>query len=131
MGAAQELENRAADSASFSLRAANRAATVSAVRVGRIPEPSHDRVRLPVTVRTRLFGTLRGTVDHLVSLELGGSNSQSNLFPEAATPRPGSHEKDRLENRLHAEVCDGSITLRRAQRLIASDWVTAYRERFG
>jgi hypothetical protein len=25
----------------------------------------------------------------------------ANLFPEAAKPRPGSHEKDRLENRLH------------------------------
>jgi hypothetical protein len=70
-------------------------------------------------------------VDHLVSLELGGSNVRANLFPEAATPRPGSHEKDRLENRLRAEVCSGAITLRRAQRLIASDWVAAHRARFG
>jgi hypothetical protein len=47
------------------------------------------------------FNGATGEVDHLVSLELGGSNSQANLFPEAATPAPGSHEKDRLENRLH------------------------------
>jgi hypothetical protein len=66
-----------------------------------------------------------------VSLELGGSNVRANLFPEAATTRPGSHEKDRLENRLHAEVCSGTITLRRAQRLIARNWVTAYHARFG
>jgi hypothetical protein len=72
-----------------------------------------------------------GEVDHLVSLELGGSNARSNLFPEAAAPRPGSHEKDRLENALHGEVCDGRITLKRAQRLIARDWVAAYRARFG
>jgi len=66
-------------------------------------------------------------VDHLVSLELGGSNDESNLFPEAANPRPGFHEKDRLENRLHALVCDGEISLRTAQRRIARDWLTEYR----
>jgi hypothetical protein len=80
---------------------------------------------------TRHFDGHDGEVDHLVSLELGGSNSRANLFPEAASPRPGSHQKDRLENRLHDEVCSGQITLRRAQRLIATDWVAAYTARFG
>jgi hypothetical protein len=37
----------------------------------------------------------------------------------------------RLENRLHADVCAGHITLRRAQRLVASDWVAAYHAGFG
>lgn len=68
--------------------------------------------------------------DHLVSLELGGSNSRANLFPEAASPRPGAHEKDRLENRLHDEMCDGRITMRHAQKLIVGDWVAAYHARF-
>src|SRR4051812_27830991 len=80
---------------------------------------------------SRHFNGADGEVDHLVSLELGGSNIRANLFPEAAMPRPGSHEKDRLENRLHAEVCSGAITLRRAQRLVASDWIAAYHARFG
>jgi hypothetical protein len=80
---------------------------------------------------TRRFNGADGEVDHLVSLELGGSNSRANLFPEAATPRPGSHEKDRLENRLHDEVCTGRLRLRRAQRLISTDWVAAYHARFG
>ena len=71
-----------------------------------------------------------GEVDHLVSLELGGSNARANLFPEAATPRPGSHEKDRLENALHREVCDGQISLRHAQHVISGNWVTAYHARF-
>jgi|SRR3954451_10118980 hypothetical protein len=48
-------------------------------------------------------------------------------FPEAASPRPGSHEKDRLENRLHDLVCSGQITLRRAQNAIATNWVKAYK----
>ena len=29
-------------------------------------------------------------VDHLISLELGGSNEVANLWPEAATPKPAS-----------------------------------------
>src|SRR3954447_26687971 len=72
-----------------------------------------------------------GEVDHLVSLELGGSNARANLFPESSTPRPGSHEKDRLENALHDEVCAGRISLGHAQRLIATGWVAAYHARFG
>ena len=45
-----------------SYRKADRAATVSAVRVGKAGDPSDGRVPVPVAVRTRLFGTLRGTV---------------------------------------------------------------------
>ena len=37
---------------------------------------------------------------------------------------PGSHEKDSLENLLHKRVCDGTMTLRAAQRAIATDWLT-------
>ena len=44
-------------------------------------------------------------VDHLVSLELGGSNDIANLWPELASPKPGFHEKDKVENYLHAQVC--------------------------
>jgi hypothetical protein len=66
-------------------------------------------------------------VDHLVSLELGGSNAIANLFPEAAEPRPGFHEKDRLEGRLHDLVCAGALPLASAQRLISADWLRPYR----
>ena len=65
-------------------------------------------------------------VDHIVSLELGGSNDISNLFPEAASPRPGYHDKDRLENRLHALVCARKLSLRSVQQAIASNWVALY-----
>jgi hypothetical protein len=80
---------------------------------------------------TKHFDGSDGEVDHLVSLELGGSNVTANLFPEAAAPAPGSHEKDKVENRLHAEVCAGQLTLRKAQREIATNWVAVYRQQFG
>jgi hypothetical protein len=80
---------------------------------------------------SRRFNGHDGEVDHLVTLEVGGSNSRANLFREAASPRPGSHEKDRVANRLHSEVGAGRMSLRRAQRLIARDRVAAYDARFG
>jgi hypothetical protein len=57
-------------------------------------------------------------VDHLVPLELGG-NSTANLFPEAAAPRPGFHDKDRLENKTHSLGCAHSRSFRSMQRAIA------------
>jgi hypothetical protein len=65
-------------------------------------------------------------VDHLISLELGGSNDIANLWPEPADPRPGFHEKDKVENYLHDQVCSGSMTLQEAQSKIANDWMLVY-----
>lgn len=65
--------------------------------------------------------------DHLIPLELGGANSTDNLWPEAAWPRPGFHEKDEVENYLHRQVCRGRMTIARAQRAIAIDWIEAWR----
>jgi len=67
--------------------------------------------------------------DHLVSLELGGArNDPRNLWPEPGKiPNP----KDRLENRLHRDVCDRRIKLIAAQRKIAKRWVATYDELFG
>lgn len=66
-------------------------------------------------------------VDHLISLELGGSNSIANLWPEAANGSPGFHEKDRVENYLHNQICTGALSLATAQYEIANDWVQVYR----
>jgi hypothetical protein len=65
-------------------------------------------------------------VDHLVSLELGGSNDISNLWPELASPTPGFHEKDKVENYLHSQVCSGQISLKDAQIQIATNWLAVY-----
>jgi hypothetical protein len=65
-------------------------------------------------------------VDHLIPLELGGSNRLKNLWPEPYDIEWNARVKDRLENRLHAMVCAGEIDLPSAQKVIASDWVAAY-----
>lgn len=65
-------------------------------------------------------------VDHLISLELGGSNDISNLWPEAASPKPGFHQKDVVENYLHAQVCTGKLPLSAAQSQIAGNWLNVY-----
>jgi len=69
--------------------------------------------------------------DHVVPLELGGAvNDPRNLWPEPDyAQRAGFYlnPKDRLENALRRMVCDGTITLARAQRAIATNWVAAYR----
>lgn len=71
-------------------------------------------------------------VDHLISLELGGSNDIKNLWPESYDTRPlNAHVKDALENRLHALVCAGSLPLGAAQHWISTDWRAAYAQFVG
>ena len=61
-------------------------------------------------------------LDHLVSLELGGSNDVANLWPEVGkVPNP----KDSVENDLHKAVCSGKVKLVAAQQAIAANWTTA------
>ena len=67
-------------------------------------------------------------VDHLIPLELGGSNDIKNLWPQPDNPRPGDGEKDQLENDLHARVCKGELSLADAQRCIASNWVDCWKK---
>lgn len=52
--------------------------------------------------------------DHLISLELGGHPTDPrNLWPE---PYPRASQVDAIENRLNAQVCDGTLTLAQAQQ---------------
>ena len=68
-------------------------------------------------------------VDHLISLELGGSNDIKNLWPESYTTTPfNAHKKDVLENKLHKMVCSKEITLEQAQKEISTDWVKSYHD---
>jgi hypothetical protein len=69
-------------------------------------------------------------VDHLIPLELGGSNSIRNLWPESYGIEWNARIKDELENRLHVLVCDGRVSLPEAQHAIATDWTMAYKRYF-
>ena len=78
----------------------------------------------------RLYGrTIE--IDHIVSLELGGSNDPANLYPEPGSGLANYHVNDRLENKLHDLVCSGAMTLRTAQLRIATNWQSLYRGVFG
>jgi hypothetical protein len=68
---------------------------------------------------------VRGELDHLVPLELGGSNDATNLWVENYRGFLNADDKDRLEIYLHNAVCSGRMPLRAAQA-IATDWVKAY-----
>jgi hypothetical protein len=65
--------------------------------------------------------------DHLIPLELGGHpTSPKNLWPEPWSGTSGARLKDRLENKLHLMVCSHQITLKNAQKAIATNWFIAY-----
>jgi hypothetical protein len=83
-----------------------------------------DQVYAAYGVTERTSGEYE--VDHLVSLELGGSNDVANLWPEASQPAPGFHQKDAVENFLHAQVCDSREPLLQAQHEIATDWLSVF-----
>ena len=71
-------------------------------------------------------------VDHLISLEIGGSNDVTNLWPESYSTKPwNAHVKDKLENLLHKKVCQGAMTLEGAQAAIRTNWIEAYRKLIG
>ncbi len=64
-------------------------------------------------------------LDHLIPLELGGSNARTNLWPEPPTPADrGFHRKDKVENAAHDAVCEGRMTVRVAQKAMAKNWYT-------
>ena len=67
-------------------------------------------------------------IDHIVSLELGGSSDIANLYPEKARPTRLPRQ-DKLENKLYDLVCDGTMTLRSVQRQITANWQALYKQR--
>ena len=68
-------------------------------------------------------------IDHLISLEVCGSNDPRNLWPESYKPVPGAHEKDRLEDWLHEQVCKSkTMTLKEAQEYLVHDWYAEYQK---
>jgi hypothetical protein len=97
----------------------------SAVR--NVPESEKHQVEVEYGLAPSSYGSTL-EIDHIVSLELGGSNDAANLYPEEA---PGFRVKDKLENKVHSLVCSGQMTLSAAQHQIAANWETLYKRVFG
>ena len=65
-------------------------------------------------------------------LELGGADTEANLWPESYDTEPwNAHLKDLLEDRLHALVCHGEMPLQEAQSAFFGNWIDAYRRYIG
>jgi hypothetical protein len=91
-----------------------------------VPQSEKYAVEREYGLPARLYGrTIE--IDHIVPLELGGANDIANLFPEPGAGAAGYHVKDRLENRLHALVCSGGLTLAAARTGAARNWEALYR----
>src|SRR5258707_14565043 len=72
-----------------------------------IRPPSSETTPLKHDIAYPAYSIPPGTVselDHLVPLDLGGSNDVTNLWPEAG---PVPNAKDPVENDLRADVCAG------------------------
>ena len=98
-----------------------------------MPDSEKHQVEVEYGLAPKGYGSTL-EIDHIVSLELGGSNDIANLYPEKATlpgSAPGYHVKDKLENKLHDLVCDGTMSLRNVQRQIAANWQALYKKVFG
>jgi len=99
-------------------------------RVRDVPESEKRRVYAEYGITHHTTGQYE--IDHLISLELGGSNAMGNLWPQLNDhPHGYLNSKDILENRLHALVCAGKVSLRRVQALIARNWVSTYHQFLG
>jgi cell division protein FtsI/penicillin-binding protein 2 len=79
-----------------SYRASDQAATVRAVRVGKAVGPSDGVVRVPVTVRTRVFGRLSGTL--VVPVRTEGGEGRMDWSPHLRLPglRAGEAVRQRV-----------------------------------
>ena len=81
-----------------------------ATSVRDVPESEKNRVYAEYGITHHK--TDQYEVDHLISLELGGTNAIGNLWPELNDhPKGYLNSKDILENRLHRLVCEGKVAL--------------------
>jgi len=70
-------------------------------------------------------------LDHVCPLDLGGTSTLDNLFPEPSSGPWNSHVKDALEVKLARLVCEGKLDLRIAREQICQDWIACYKRHIG
>jgi len=101
---------------------------------------NHDEVIHPVSavLQERVFHEygLREAqssnyeIDYLITPGLGGADDIRNLWPQPHKAKWNSFVKDQLEDYLHQQVCQGRISVDKAQKDIAQDWISAYKKYF-
>lgn len=96
----------------------------------RAPASDTDKVKKLSLQQYGLVPASSTEFDHLISLQLGGTNAVSNLWPEPNREgAPGTtNPKDAIETRLNKAVCSHRIALSEAQRAIAHNWVSAEKD---
>lgn len=68
-------------------------------------------------------------IDHLIPLQLGGSNAIGNLWPHSRyLPRWHARMKTAVGQEMHRRVCRGELDYEVAQREIAHNWIAAYKK---
>ena len=82
----------------------------------------YEKYNIPINKRKEFV------LDHLISLQIGGTNEIPNLFPQRSTGIINSRTKDKIENYLKRQVCKGNITLQEAQGLIVEDWLMVWED---
>jgi len=66
--------------------------------------------------------------DHLIPLSIGGSpNDPKNLWPQPRLSEWNAERKDVLEFTLYKLVCNGAVTLDKAQQSMARNWIDTYK----
>jgi len=127
------LPDRNCSPGAYYSRLTKRALCRSGFRTGAIrnvPQAEKFRVEREYGMPAASYGyTIE--IDHIVPLELGGSNAIANLFPEPGSGVASYHDKDALENRAKAAVCAGRLSLHAARRGFATNWEALYRRLFG
>jgi cell division protein FtsI/penicillin-binding protein 2 len=98
-----------------------RVATATGVQVGRAGEPQDGRVPVPVVVRTRLFGELRGTITFPV--ERTGEMARVAWSP--ALRLPGLRAGERVERRILRQPRRASVLDAGGRRLSRTDSAAA------
>ncbi len=98
-------------------------------KVRNVPSSIKQKAYLNYGIASRQKGEYE--VDHLISLQLGGSNSIRNLWPQSFQTQPwNAYIKDALENKLHDLVVSGQMDLPSAQKMISNNWIRAYQQIF-
>jgi hypothetical protein len=102
-------------------------------------EPDTKDKAVPKVVQWKVFreygvsqaGVETYVVDYLIAPALGGSDDIHNLWPQPDTNAVwNSRVKDKLEDHLRHDVCQGELDLTTAQREIAGNWIEAYKKYF-